>query len=105
VSGSGREGIGLSKHLYIKTYGCQMNVYDSTRMADLLAPLGYRLVAASDEADLVILNTSDYRDLTNNFGMNLVHMTMKRGRPIYKEGEIAPRAARDSSVVPASAPR
>ena len=29
------------KKLYIKTYGCQMNVYDSARMADLLAPLGY----------------------------------------------------------------
>ena len=29
------------KRLYIKTYGCQMNVYDSARMADLLAPLGY----------------------------------------------------------------
>jgi imidazolonepropionase len=51
-------------------------------------------------ADLVILNTSDYRDLTNNFGMNLVHMTMKRGRLIYKEGDVAPRAAWDSSVSP-----
>src|SRR6266852_6387758 len=39
-----------------------MNVYDSTRMADLLAPLGYRLVAASDEADLVILNTCHIRE-------------------------------------------
>ena len=29
------------KRLYIKTYGCQMNVYDSERMADVLAPLGY----------------------------------------------------------------
>ena len=29
------------KKLFIKTYGCQMNVYDSARMADLLAPLGY----------------------------------------------------------------
>jgi len=52
----------LSKRLYIKTYGCQMNVYDSTRMADLLAPLGYRLVTASDEADLVILNTCHIRE-------------------------------------------
>lgn len=52
-------------------------------------------------ADLLILNTPDYRDLANNFGMNLVRMTMKRGRPIYREGEVAPRAARNSSVSPA----
>ena len=32
----------MDKKLYIKTYGCQMNVYDSARMADVLAPLGYR---------------------------------------------------------------
>ena len=31
------------KRLYIKTYGCQMNVYDSERMADVLRPLGYGL--------------------------------------------------------------
>jgi tRNA-2-methylthio-N6-dimethylallyladenosine synthase len=62
MSSGDMEGIGLSKRLYIKTYGCQMNVYDSTRMADLLAPLGYRLVAASDEADMVILNTCHIRE-------------------------------------------
>jgi tRNA-2-methylthio-N6-dimethylallyladenosine synthase len=62
MSSGDREGIGLSKRLYIKTYGCQMNVYDSTRMADLLAPLGYRLVAESDGADMVILNTCHIRE-------------------------------------------
>ena len=34
------------KRLYIKTYGCQMNVYDSERMADVLRPLGYGLIDA-----------------------------------------------------------
>src|SRR5260221_10816239 len=53
---------GLGKGLYIKTYGCQMNVYDSTRMADLLAPLGYRLVSAAGDADIVILNTCHIRE-------------------------------------------
>jgi tRNA-2-methylthio-N6-dimethylallyladenosine synthase len=50
------------KKLYIKTYGCQMNVYDSARMADLLAPLGYAPVDGPDEADMVILNTCHIRE-------------------------------------------
>src|SRR6266851_8511920 len=50
------------KKLYIKTYGCQMNVYDSARMADLLAPLGYMPVDAAEGADMVILNTCHIRE-------------------------------------------
>jgi tRNA-2-methylthio-N6-dimethylallyladenosine synthase len=50
------------KKLYIKTYGCQMNVYDSARMADLLAPLGYALADAAEGADMVILNTCHIRE-------------------------------------------
>ncbi len=52
----------MSKKLFIKTYGCQMNVYDSARMADALAPHGYARVERSDEADLVILNTCHIRE-------------------------------------------
>src|SRR5436190_998348 len=50
------------KKLYIKTYGCQMNVYDSARMADLLAPLGYQPVDEPNGADMVILNTCHIRE-------------------------------------------
>ena len=50
------------KSLFIKTYGCQMNVYDSDRMAEILAPLGYRLVNAADGADMIILNTCHIRE-------------------------------------------
>ncbi len=50
------------KKLFIKTYGCQMNVYDSGRMADLLAPLGYALTGAPEDADMVILNTCHIRE-------------------------------------------
>jgi imidazolonepropionase len=46
-------------------------------------------------ADLLIVNISDYRELAEQFGMNLVHLTMKRGAFIYKEGEVAPLAAED----------
>lgn len=50
------------KQLFIKTWGCQMNVYDSDRMADLLAPLGYVPAAGPDNADMVILNTCHIRE-------------------------------------------
>ncbi len=52
----------LPKSLYIKTYGCQMNVYDSARMAELLAPLGYAPADRPDGADMVILNTCHIRE-------------------------------------------
>jgi tRNA-2-methylthio-N6-dimethylallyladenosine synthase len=50
------------KKLFIKTYGCQMNVYDSDRMADALAPHGYEPAAAIEDADLVVLNTCHIRE-------------------------------------------
>jgi tRNA-2-methylthio-N6-dimethylallyladenosine synthase len=50
------------KRLHVITWGCQMNVYDSGRMADVLAPLGYGLAAEPDGADMVILNTCHIRD-------------------------------------------
>jgi len=50
------------KRLHVITWGCQMNVYDSGRMADVLAPLGYAPVAAPEDADMVILNTCHIRD-------------------------------------------
>ena len=50
------------KKLFIKTYGCQMNVYDSARMAELLAPIGYGPVDAAEDADMVILNTCHIRE-------------------------------------------
>jgi tRNA-2-methylthio-N6-dimethylallyladenosine synthase len=52
----------LQKKLYIKTYGCQMNVYDSARMGDVLAPLGYAPAAEAEDADMVILNTCHIRE-------------------------------------------
>ncbi|MFO1246867.1 MAG: tRNA (N6-isopentenyl adenosine(37)-C2)-methylthiotransferase MiaB [Alphaproteobacteria bacterium] len=50
------------KSLYVKTYGCQMNAYDSAKMADLLAPLGYATTDAPEGADMVILNTCHIRE-------------------------------------------
>ncbi len=50
------------KLLYIKTYGCQMNVYDSERMTDILRPLGYGVTETPENADLVVLNTCHIRE-------------------------------------------
>ena len=51
-----------SRKLYVKSFGCQMNVYDLQRMADTLAPLGYAETASPEDADLVILNTCHIRE-------------------------------------------
>ncbi|MBL8836254.1 MAG: tRNA (N6-isopentenyl adenosine(37)-C2)-methylthiotransferase MiaB [Alphaproteobacteria bacterium] len=59
------------KKLFIKTYGCQMNAYDSARMAELLAPHGYGVTDRADDADLVILNTC--------------HIREKAGEKVYSE--------------------
>ena len=50
------------KRLFIKTYGCQMNVYDSERMKDVLKPLGYAPADSPEGADLVVLNTCHIRE-------------------------------------------
>jgi tRNA-2-methylthio-N6-dimethylallyladenosine synthase len=53
---------GMTRKLYVKSYGCQMNVYDSHRMADTLAPEGYVETATPDDADLIVLNTCHIRE-------------------------------------------
>jgi tRNA-2-methylthio-N6-dimethylallyladenosine synthase len=58
VPGANKE----TRRLHVITWGCQMNVYDSTRMADVLAPLGYGPTEAPEAADMVILNTCHIRD-------------------------------------------
>src|ERR1700681_1075786 len=55
-------GMNETRKLFIKSFGCQMNVYDSQRMADTLAPEGYVETATADDADLVILNTCHIRE-------------------------------------------
>lgn len=71
------------KRLYIKTYGCQMNVYDSARMADVLAPHGYMPVDRPDGADMVILNTCHIREKA----AEKVYSEIGRLRPLKEEKE------------------
>jgi len=52
----------IMKKLHIKTYGCQMNVYDSDRMQDLMENIGYETVDSPEGADMVIINTCHIRE-------------------------------------------
>jgi len=54
--------MGETRKLYIRTYGCQMNVYDSERMAEALGGNGYEEVSSPDEADMILLNTCHIRE-------------------------------------------
>jgi len=50
------------KKLFVKTYGCQMNVYDSERMVEALGRSGYVETETPDDADMILLNTCHIRE-------------------------------------------
>lgn len=81
------------KRLFIKTYGCQMNVYDSERMRDLLTPLGYEPADAPEGADLVILNTCHIREKA----AEKVYSELGRLKPL-KDGKAASGGAMTIAV-------
>ena len=79
------DGVAVSaapKRLFIKTYGCQMNVYDSDRMTDALSKDGYQATDVLEEADLVLLNTCHIREKA----AEKVYSDLGRLRP-YKEAK------------------
>lgn len=77
------------KRLYIKTYGCQMNVYDSERMADVLRPLGYGVVDDPEGADLVVLNTCHIREkATEKVYSELGYIKQMKGRKAEAGGRM-----------------
>lgn len=71
------------KKLYIKTWGCQMNVYDSNRMADILMPFGYKPTETPEDADMVILNTCHIREKATD----KVFSDLGRLRPLKEKKE------------------
>lgn len=78
-----QENAPQTKKLYIKTWGCQMNSYDSNRMADILRPLGYATVDAPEGADMVILNTCHIREKATD----KVFSDLGRLRPLKEQKE------------------
>jgi len=75
------------RKLHVKSYGCQMNVYDSRRMADTLAPAGFIETAQAGEADLIILNTCNIREKA----AEKVYSELGRIRELKKEAAGAGR--------------
>jgi tRNA-2-methylthio-N6-dimethylallyladenosine synthase len=74
------------KKLYVKTYGCQMNVYDSERMAEALSAEGYVATDSADDADMVLLNTCHIREkASEKLYSDLGRLrALKSGRPEMK---------------------
>ena len=72
----------LAKKVFIKSYGCQMNVYDSARMGDVLAKEGYIATDGPADADLVILNTCHIREKA----AEKVYSELGRLRSLKKSG-------------------
>lgn len=62
AAATGAEPAAQPKKVFVKTYGCQMNVYDSERMGDALARDGYQTVDSVEAADLVLINTCHIRE-------------------------------------------
>jgi tRNA-2-methylthio-N6-dimethylallyladenosine synthase len=75
------------KAVFVKSYGCQMNVYDSQRMADVMGAEGYREVATPEEADLILLNTCHIRERA----AEKVYSELGRIRVIKEEAKAAGR--------------
>jgi tRNA-2-methylthio-N6-dimethylallyladenosine synthase len=81
----------VARKLYIKSFGCQMNVYDSHRMADTLASEGFTETPRIEDADLVILNTCHIRDKAQD----KVFSELGRVRTIK---EVAARSGRQLTI-------
>ncbi len=69
------------KKLFVKTYGCQMNVYDSERMVETLGTQGYEHVGTAEEADMVLLNTCHIREKA----AEKLYSDLGRLRPLHDE--------------------
>lgn len=77
----------LAKKLYIKTYGCAMNMYDSLKMADIMRPLGYEECLEPEYADMVILNTCHIREKAAEKMYSELGRIHKKRNKLNKPGE------------------
>lgn len=81
----------VPRKVYVKSFGCQMNVYDTDRMTELLVPMGFVATQAMEDADLILLNTCHIRDKA----VEKVYSDLGRVRDVKEER----RAAGKDTVV------
>jgi tRNA-2-methylthio-N6-dimethylallyladenosine synthase len=96
----------VSQHYFVKTFGCQMNVHDSERIAGILSEVGYEASNSIDTADVVVLNTCCIRENADNklYG-NLGHLSaLKAERPGMKIVVAGCLAQKDKELVAKKAP-
>ncbi|WP_143146367.1 tRNA (N6-isopentenyl adenosine(37)-C2)-methylthiotransferase MiaB [Ferrithrix thermotolerans] len=96
----------MSQHYFVKTFGCQMNVHDSERIAGILSEVGYEASNSIDTADVVVLNTCCIRENADNklYG-NLGHLSaLKAERPGMKIVVAGCLAQKDKELVAKKAP-
>ena len=74
----------MSKKYFIKTFGCQMNVYDSSRIADMLKNEGYEEAKKQEDADLVLFNTCHIREKRRKSYFQIWEEPAKLPMNVYK---------------------
>lgn len=94
------------KYLYIHTIGCQMNVYDSDRLANGLIPRGFRLTDAMEDADVILVNTCSIRDKARQKAKSLIGRIgeLKKEKPGILVGVGGCVAQQDGESILKSAP-
>ena len=89
----------MAKRYFIKTFGCQMNVNDSEKMAGLLEEMGYERTESPEEADVIIVNTCSVRAKPDNkaysFIGNLKRIKKKRPETVVAVAGCVPQKERD----------
>lgn len=83
LSGTGCFGMREERHLYIRTFGCQMNVHDSEQMEALLMKEGFRITDTDKSADLIIVNTCSIREKAEQKVYSILgrYRGLKQARP------------------------
>ncbi|MFV9870293.1 MAG: tRNA (N6-isopentenyl adenosine(37)-C2)-methylthiotransferase MiaB [Anaplasma ovis] len=82
----------MKKGLYIESYGCQMNVYDSLMVEDILRPLGFSAVPHPEDADIIVINTCHIREKASEklySALGRIRMIRKKGALIVVAGCVA----------------
>jgi len=79
----------MARRFYIKTFGCQMNEYDSARIQARLVGMGLEPASSMDQAEVVLINTCTVREKAAEKALHLVHHASKRGKRVVVMGCLA----------------